>query len=191
MPTTISETEYYSRVTAPWPSLFQGWPFPELPNPHALGAKVVGSAYKLHSLTYKLSTWVRRAESCLSGWLNSHLFLLAQAMLQWQKKPCGCIWTLLPAPDRDLNSWSFILPGGPSSPQHEAGDGCSFLCQGKIASFLRSSGGLCHLGKSESSFQPTCKDRPFWEGPSSPPPLPQPIKAFLVRVWGMRLNWNR
>lgn len=106
MPTTISESGYYSRVTAPWSSLFHGWPFPELANPHALGAKVVGSAYELCSLTYRLSTmtWVRRAEFCCPGWLNSHLFFLTQAILWWQEKPCGCIWTLLPTPDRCRNS---------------------------------------------------------------------------------------
>lgn len=182
MPTTISKTGYYSRVTAPWPSLFQGWPFPELANPNALGVRVVGSAYKLHSLTYRFSTWVRRAESCLSGWLNSHLSLLVQA--KPQKKPCGCIWTLLQTGTWIHEALSFqeVLPL--CSMKQEMDD--PFYVRGKY-SFLRSSGGL---GNPEPSFQPTCKETPFWEGLSSLPPLPQPIKAFPVRVWGMRSNWN-
>lgn len=84
----------------------------------------------------------------------------------------------------------FILPGGPSSFQHEAGDGWSFPCQEKIESFLRGSEGLCHLEKSELSFQPPHRDRPFWEGPSSLPLLLQPVKASPVRVREMRSNWN-
>lgn len=148
----------------------------------------------VHSPTYSLSAWVRRAQSCLSGWLNSYLFLLVQAMLQWQEKPRGCIRTLLPSPNRVLNPWSFICPEFvklyPSSPQHEAGDGRSFLCQGKSKYILRKLGGLCHLRKTEPFFQPMCKTRPFWEGSGSSPPLLQPIKAFPLRILGMRPNQN-
>lgn len=78
-------------MSAPWPFLFQNWPCSELANPHT---KLVSS--ELHSLIYSLSAvmCVGRARSCLSEWLNFHLFLLMQATARRQEKSHGWVWTL-------------------------------------------------------------------------------------------------